>query len=384
MFYFNVFALIGLAAMVAALLLTRRWSSNKRVLLLFFNLGFLLVFNYKLFFFYIAYTLVNYVLYLFLCRIRSARVWWFIVFIAANVALVSGVRFIEYGWWHHPIADFLVTLGLIYNVLKVIDALYFAYFFGGKGRVPVLDYVNFILFIPTFTSGPILKFRDFIADCSKPYQVDAAKVEDSVKRIILGLFKAVVLVVWMQQIFDHVLARDLVFYHSLFLLAWFYLFIYVNFSGYSDIAIGFGRLFGYQVPENFKKPFLSASMTQFWRNWHASLGDWFRDHIFMFFSRKAPSKPTAAALSLLIMTLIGLWHGFTWPYFLYGLYHGVIMAAENWFGWTLVNKKKVSKAYYYFRCSLTQSLVGVSVIVYSNDMDTISKIFRGLLSFPSF
>lgn len=384
MFYFNVYALIGLILMIAALLLTRHWKDNKRVLLLVFNLGFLLLFNYKLFFFYLGFTLLNYGLYRMLCAVQKARVVWFVTWIVFNIALVSVVRFIEYGWWNHPIADFLVTLGLIYNVLKVIDALYFAYFFGPKGRIPALDYFNFILFIPTFTSGPILKFREFIADCKKPYQVNAAQVEDSVKRIILGLFKAVVLVVWMQTIFDQVLSGELYFYHSLFLFAWFYLFIYVNFSGYSDIAIGFGRLFGYQVPENFKKPFLSASLTQFWRNWHASLGDWFRDHIFMFFSRKAPSKPTAAALSLLIMTLIGLWHGYTWPYFLYGVYHGIIMASENLFGWTLVNKKKVSKLYYAFRCSLTQVLVAFSVIVYTNDMAVIRKIFQGLLSFPSF
>ena len=91
------------------------------------------------------------------------------------------------GIFHNPLFDAIIYLGLIYNVLKVIDAYYFAYFFGKEGQVPAIDYANYLLFIPTFTSGPILKFRDFMADSKKPYNVDAALFEDSVKRIILGL-----------------------------------------------------------------------------------------------------------------------------------------------------------------------------------------------------
>lgn len=384
MFYFNIYSMMGLAGMIAALLLTRRWKDNKRILLLLFNCGFLLVFNYKLFLFYAAYTVLNYLGYSLLCRVTFARLAWFIGFIAANIGIVSLTRFMEYGWLEHPIANLIVTIGLVYNVLKVIDAYYFAYFFRRDGQVPALDYANFILFIPTFTSGPILRFRDFIADSKKPYTVDSALIESSVKRIILGLFKAVVVAFYMRTVFDYIAGQELLFYHSIFLLFWFYLLIYVDFSGYSDIAIGFGQLLGYQIPENFKKPFLSPSMTQFWRNWHASLGDWFREHIFMFFSRKAISKWTGAYLSLLIMTLIGLWHGYTWPYFLYGLYHGGLMALENLFGLSLVNKKKSSKTYYYFRVVCTQILVAISVIVYSGNIDIVMKIYNGLLSFPSF
>ncbi|GIP35642.1 MBOAT family O-acyltransferase [Paenibacillus sp. J2TS4] len=384
MFYFNIYSIIGLAGMIAVLLLTRHWKDNKRVLLLLFNFGFLLVFNYKLFLFYAAYTAINYAGYRFLCRVTYARLAWFIGFILVNIGIVSLTRFLEYGWFNHPAADLVVAIGLIYNVLKVIDAYYFAYFFRKDGQAAALDYANFILFIPTFTSGPILRFRDFIADSKKPYSVDSAQIEANVKRIILGLFKAVVLSFYMRTAFDYIAGQELMVYHSIFLLFWFYLLIYVDFSGYSDIAIGFGRLLGYQIPENFKKPFLSPSMTQFWRNWHASLGDWFREHIFMFFSRKAISKTTGASLSLLIMVLIGLWHGYTWPYLLYGLYHGCLIALENLFGFSLVNKKKVSKPYYYFRIIWTQTLVAFSVIVYSGNIEIAMKIYRGLLSFPSF
>lgn len=382
MFYMHMNAIIAMIGMVAVLMLTRKWANNKRILMIIFSLCFLLLFSQKLLVFYAAFTVINYAGFVYLCRTTLWRKATFIFAIAANVVGVFlGVRLFVMDIFHNPLFDAIIYLGLIYNVLKVIDAYYFAYFFGKEGQVPAIDYANYLLFIPTFTSGPILKFRDFMADSKKPYNVDAALFEDSVKRIILGLFKKIVVVTWMTSIFDQVLKQDLHTHQSLFLLIWFYALIYFDFSGYSDMAIGFGRLMGYTMPENFKRPLFSPSMTQFWRNWHATLGDFFRDHIFMFFSRTAPSRWVASSLSVLIMVLIGLWHGFTWLYFFYGLYHGIILAIENMFKITTVNKKKVSKTYFYFRCFVTQALVTFSVIIYSSNYETVLRIYKGLLHF---
>jgi alginate O-acetyltransferase complex protein AlgI len=385
MWYLNMNAVVALAGMILVLMLTRRWPQNKRILVLAFNLCFLLLFSKKLFVFNVLYTLLNYVGFVLLCRTTAWRKTTFLLLIAANVAAVSCLRLFGMGVLHSPWFDVVVTLGLIYNVLKVIDALYFAYFFGKEGLAPALDYCNYILFIPTFTSGPILKFRDFMADAKQPYKVDSALFEDSVKRIILGMFKKMVLVTWMNGVFHYVLnGGELHTHQSVFLMIWFYLLMYFDFSGYSDIAIGFGRLMGYSMPENFKRPFVSPTLTQFWRNWHATLGDWFRDHIFIFFSRKTPSKATAAGLSLLIMVLMGLWHGFTWLYLLYGVYHGILMALESFFGLSTVHKKKVSKGYFWTRVLITQLLVMLAVTVYSGNTETVLKIYRGLFSLPSF
>lgn len=382
MWYLNMNAVVAMIGMILVLALTRWWPHNKRILLLAFNLCFLLVFSKKLFVFYVIYTLLNYLGFLFLCQATSWRKGWFITLIALNVAAVCSLRLFGMKVFENPLFDAVILLGLVYNVLKVIDAYYFSYFFGKDARTPALDYANYILFIPTFTSGPILKFRDFMADTKQPYKLNSSQVEDAVKRIILGLFKKIVLVTWMTDLFNHMQQQELHTHESLFLMIWFYALIFFDFSGYSDIAIGFGRLMGYTIPENFKKPFQSPTLTQFWRNWHATLGDWFRDHIFMFFSRQAPSKATAAGLSILIMVLIGLWHGFSWLYFLYGLYHGIVMALENLLGKSTVNKKKVSKAYFLARCALTQLIVTVSVIIYSGSEDTVFKIYRGLLNWP--
>lgn len=389
MWYLNMNAVVAIVGMVAAMMLTRRWTQNKRVLLLVFNLGFLGVYSQKLLVFYLAYTALNYVCFIFLSRTVKLRRLWFYLLIAGNVAGVSLIRLFGMGTFHHPLFDAVITVGLIYNVLKVIDALYFAYFVGKDVHSSALDYFNFVLFLPTFTSGPILKFRDFMAETKQPYKVDSATVEASVKRIILGMFKKIVLATWLMALFNKVLlTNELHTHESLFLMICFYIYLYFDFSGYSDIAVGFGRLFGYNIPENFKKPFLSPSLTQYWRNWHSTMADWFRDHVFMLVSRKNPSKWVAAGLSMIIMLLIGLWHGFNWLYVAWGLYHGIFIALESTLGKSTVNRKKVSRAHFYARCLLTQTIVLMGVLVYAytlpNGLETVTRIYRGLLHLPGF
>ncbi|GAA3412721.1 MBOAT family O-acyltransferase [Paenibacillus hodogayensis] len=377
----NLHALAALLGMVVVLLLTRRWPHNKRILVLLFNLCFLYLFSRKLFLFSAVYVLINYAGYVWLCYAPKGKRLLFGAAIVLNVAGVSSLRLFGMNVLEHPLFDAIYLFGLIYTVLKVIDAYYFAYYIGKDGKAPLLDFVNYLLFIPTFTSGPILKFRDFMADSRKPYTVSAKDFEAGIKRIILGLFKKVVLVAGMTVVFHDVLDHDLKFYHSLFLMIWFYALIYFDFSGYSDIAIGFGRLMGYTIPENFKQPFLSPTLTQYWRNWHATLGDWFRDHIFMIFSRRFSSRGAAAGLSIVIMLGIGLWHGFSWLYLLWGLYHGIWMAMESLLQLSLVNRKKVSRSYFYFRCICTQLIVTFAVIVYSGNSDVVLRIYKGLLHF---
>ncbi|GAB2719271.1 MBOAT family O-acyltransferase [Paenibacillus thermoaerophilus] len=383
MFYLNMNAVAALAGLILLLFVTRRWSGGKRWLLLAFNLAFLAVFSLPLAGFYAVYSALNYAGYVWLRTAERGRRAGFAVLCFANIGVVVTARLLDMNVWEHPLYDPIMTLGLIYNLLKAIDTQYFAYYVGrNHPRASALDYFNYILFVPTFTSGPILKFRDFLADARQPHRVDAAGFETAVKRIILGFFKKIVLVTWMYMLYDHLMAGELYTWTSLFLMVWFYLIIYFDFSGYSDIAIGFGRLTGYNVPENFKQPFLSPTLTQYWRNWHATMADWFRDHVTLIFARRNTTKRTAVGLSMLIMLLIGLWHGFTWLYVLWGLYHGLVMAAEILLDKTTVNKKKVSKAYYYARCLLTQAIVAAAVIVYIPDTEQTLRIYAGLLNWP--
>lgn len=383
MFYLHMNAIAALAGLILLLYVTRRWAGGKRWLVLAFNIAFLAVFSLPLAGFYLIYTALNYIGYVWLRATEHARRAGFAILCFANIALVVSARLLDMQIWEHSLYSPVMTLGLIYNLLKAIDTHYFAYYVGrSQQRTPAVDYFNYILFVPTFTSGPILKFRDFIADARQPHKVDAAGFEAGVKRIILGFFKKTVVVTWMYLLYNHLIDGELYTWTSLFLMVWFYLILYFDFSGYSDIAIGFGRLTGYNVPENFKKPFLSPSLTQYWRNWHATMADWFRDHITLIFARRGTTKWTAVWLSILIMLLIGLWHGFSWLYVLWGLYHGIVIAVENLLNQTTVNKKKVSKPYFYARCLLTQAIVVLAVIVYIPDTEQTLRIYAGLLNWP--
>ena len=108
--------------------------------------------------------------------------------------------------------------------------------------------------------------------------------------------------------------------------------IYFDFSGYSDMAIGLGRMFGFVIPENFRSPYLSESITDFWRRWHISLSTWLRDYLYMPLggNRKGPRR-TYVNLAL-VMLLGGLWHGANWTFLVWGAYHGSLLAFERWMG----------------------------------------------------
>src|SRR6185503_1629431 len=121
-------------------------------------------------------------------------------------------------------------------------------------------------------------------------------------------------------------------WQSIVLIISLYLFFYFDFAGYSDIAIGFGLLLGVRVPENFKLPFTSTSLTEFWRNYHITLVDWMRDHVFIPLGGMRAGRLKAGLLAATIMVLSGLWHGLTAPFLLWGLWHGGNMFVESMLG----------------------------------------------------
>ena len=105
--------------------------------------------------------------------------------------------------------------------------------------------------------------------------------------------------------------------------------IYLDFSGYSDMAVGLGRCFGFRTPENFDHPYIAASVTDFWRRWHISLSLWFRDYLYIPLGGNRKGKPRAALNKLIVFTLCGLWHGAAWTFVLWGVWHGLLSALET-------------------------------------------------------
>ena len=209
------------------------------------------------------------------------------------------------------------------------------------GRLPVVtlqEYANYVLFFPAFTAGPIDRLERFLKDLRSPLVLSAADLLEGGRRLVLGLFKKFVLADTL-AIFalNAVNAGQVVHGGWMWVMLYGYTFqIYFDFAGYTDIAIGMGRLLGFSLPENFNAPYLKPNLTLFWNNWHMTLTQWFRAYFFNPVTRamRSGSHPLPAALVLIVtqvstMVLIGLWHGITWNFVIWGLWHGLGLFIQN-------------------------------------------------------
>ena len=274
-----------------------------------------------------------------------------------------------------PGLPLLLTLtGIAYNMLKAVDAVYFVYYTGQP--IPLVSYANFMLFFPVITAGPILRYRDFSLSLANPSPITGESVTRDFKRLIRGYFKKVVVMALVTELLARLAALSPRPWWSLLVCLVSYLLFWLDMSGYADIAISLGGFMGLRVPENFKKPLKAASMTQFWRNWHVSLTDWIREHIFVVLNGKRLTKYQGAMIGFGTMVVMGLWHGFSAHFLVEGLFNGVILAVENLCGITTV-KRGAKKPYLYFRRAVVILLFSVTTIFYTLDAEQLANVLRG-------
>lgn len=209
------------------------------------------------------------------------------------------------------------------------------------GRLPAVtlaEYISYGIFFPSFTAGPIDRIERFIKDLRKSFVPASDEYLAAGQRLILGLFKKFVIADTLALIaLNDTNALQIRTAGWAWILLYAYAFqIYFDFSGYTDIAIGTARLLGIQLPENFSAPYLKPNLTQFWNNWHMTLTQWFRAYFFNPVTRWVRSweKPMPAPLMIALtqvttMLLIGFWHGVTWNFTLWGLWHGAGLFLHN-------------------------------------------------------
>jgi alginate O-acetyltransferase complex protein AlgI len=229
--------------------------------------------------------------------------------------------------------DLALPLGISFYTFQAISYIIDVY----RGAVPAQR--NFIVFgtyialFPQLIAGPIVRYH-MVAE-QLVGRVEGLEVfGEGVRRFVVGLGKKVLLannigLLW-QQI------QQLPPSEVTILTAWlgitaFALQIYFDFSGYSDMAIGLGKMFGFTFPENFNYPYISRSITEFWRRWHISLGSWFREYVYIPLGGNRLGKPALYRNLFLVWFLTGLWHGAGWNFVLWGLYYGFILALEKAF-----------------------------------------------------
>ncbi|MCX6055394.1 MAG: hypothetical protein NTZ74_10880 [Chloroflexi bacterium] len=215
------------------------------------------------------------------------------------------------------------------------------------GRLPAMtleEYITYVLFFPAISAGPIDKSDRFLRDLRRPFLPDPEQVGFASKRIVMGLFKKFVVADLLALVsLNPTNATQVLHSPWMWVLLYAYSFqIFFDFSGYTDIAIGLAALMGIHLPENFNAPYLKNNLTQFWNHWHITLTQWFRTYFFNPFTRTLRSRAKSIPLWVVLllaqlstMILIGLWHGFTINFFLWGCWHGLGLFIQNrWSDWT--------------------------------------------------
>lgn len=194
----------------------------------------------------------------------------------------------------------------------------------------ILNLALYISFFPQLIAGPIVKYRDIRTQISSR-EVTGGKTAEGIRRFIYGLGKKVIIANTIGLSVDNIYAIDVAYVTGP--MAWFaaigYMMqIYYDFSGYSDMAIGLGKMFGFDIPENFQYPYLSLSIREFWRRWHISLGSWFREYVYIPLGGNRRGLFFTVINTLIVFAVTGLWHGADATFVLWGLWHGLFMVIE--------------------------------------------------------
>jgi alginate O-acetyltransferase complex protein AlgI len=208
------------------------------------------------------------------------------------------------------------------------------------------DFFAFALFFPTMVAGPIKRFQNFKPQIATA-RAGAQDINDGITRIVIGLAKKLCIADTVTPLTVPLLTTGAMRAATRAQLVWallaFALKIYMDFSGYSDIAIGSARLFGLHVPENFNWPYLRANIAQFWRHWHMSLTSWITDYVYKPLGGNRRGLVLTAVNSVIAMAVSGLWHGAQWHFLVWGLYNGVMLAGYRF--WTELAKRPLAEKF---------------------------------------
>jgi alginate O-acetyltransferase complex protein AlgI len=301
-----------------------------------------------------------------------ARKWWLTLSVASNLGLLAAFKYtifvcdtgvslaqyfgftaVDRTW------DILLPLGISFHTFQGISYTVDVY----RRQIPAvrspLDYALFVAFFPQLAAGPIVRAAEFLPQMATPPRVTAAQIEDGLRLFVCGLFKKLFIA---DQL--HVLFVDPVFAHpemySAVVLRWaavaWAVQIYCDFSGYTDIAIGTAKWFGFELPANFRLPYLATSITDFWRRWHLSLSTWLRDYLYFPLGGSRHGEARTYLNLTIVFVLCGLWHGAAWHWVVYGLFNGVLMSLHRLFDRTVGGRA--------WRKSLGWSLIAWATTVY--------------------
>ena len=261
----------------------------------------------------------------------------------------------------------VMPIGISFFTFQAMGYVFDIYMGKHKPAKKLLDFMTYISLFPQLVAGPIVRYSDVEKELVKR-ESNFDKFGEGITRFIIGLSKKVLLANVLGEFAGDLLEVDL-------LSSWlkpilFTLQIYFDFSGYSDMAIGLGLMFGFRFLENFNYPLIASSITDFWRRWHMSLSSWFRDYVYIPLGGNRDGLLKQIRNIFVVWFLTGFWHGASWNFIIWGLYFGVLLVIEKMFLKKFIDKTKVFKYIY------TSLIVVISFLIFNSN--SVNVIFTSL------
>ncbi len=284
-------------------------------------------------------------------------------FFIANFNRVTGLSV--------PMLRLVLPIGISFYTFQILSYTIDVY----RGNVaPQRNPINlaaYVALFPQLIAGPIVRYSDIeVQLTSRTHSFE--KTANGIRRFIIGLSKKIIIANTLGELTDAFInsADKSVMFFWLFAICYM-LQIYFDFSGYSDMAIGLGRILGFEFMENFNYPFISSSITEFWRRWHISLGSWFRDYVYIPLGGNRKGRFRLLFNIFAVWFLTGFWHGAEWNFIIWGLYFGVLLTIEKFFTLKHLEKHRIfSHIYVLF-------LVAVSFVIFSANNLTDALMYVG-------
>ncbi len=278
-------------------------------------------------------------------RTHQHRKQWLIIGLIFNVLVITIFKYFDFFieningigvFFSHkyvsiPLQHIVLPLGISFFTFQQMSLLWDIYRNKNNHKTKFLNTALYISFFPQLIAGPIVRYNDIVHQIRNRTE-NINLFHSGIRRFILGLFKKVIIANGVAQIADTIMDSSLENIDTP--TAWIgiiaYAFqIYFDFSGYSDMAIGLGRMFGFRILENFNLPYISKSIKEFWRRWHISLSTWFRDYVYIPLGGNRLSIRRTYINLMIVFLLTGFWHGATWSFVFWGVFHGTFLIIER-------------------------------------------------------
>lgn len=245
-----------------------------------------------------------------------------------------------------PLLKIALPIGISFYTFQSISYTIDVYRGEVRSQKNIINLAAYISLFPQLIAGPIVRYQT-IAEQLENRTHTFEQASNGIRRFVIGLSKKVLIANLLGEVCDIFRASNdtSVLFYWLYAIA-FTLHIYFDFSGYSDMAIGLGKIFGFTFLENFNYPYISGSVTEFWRRWHMSLGSWFRDYVYIPLGGNRVPKLRWLLNIFIVWMLTGFWHGAAWNFIIWGLYFAILLIIEKLYLLKYLNKLKIIKHIY--------------------------------------